>query len=134
MKINPGKCIHADFGPVARANMADLRFFVIGLHPNVALNEGNYLSAWTDQLSRPHLAFADDPVLRRHDSRVTQIGPRQCKRRSLRPQVGAKQKFLGVQHGALALLRFEFGLSRSLAGRARGPDRPGGWLTALSPH
>ncbi len=104
------KRVHADFSRVARADVADLRFFVIGLHPNVALNERNYLSAWTDQLSGAHLAFADDSVFRRYDSRVTQIDSRQCERGSLRIQIGAKQKFLRIEHGTLALLRFEFGL------------------------
>ncbi len=31
-----GKCIHADFGRVARADMADLGFFVIRVYPNIA--------------------------------------------------------------------------------------------------
>ena len=103
------KCIHADFGRIAGAHMANLRFFIVGLHPNVSLNERDYLSAWTDQLSGAHLAFADDPAFRRCDSRVAQIDPSQCECGSLRIQIGVKQKFLGVQHGTLALLRFEFG-------------------------
>ena len=42
------KCIHPYFSRVARADVTDLRFFVISVYPNVALNERDNLSARTD--------------------------------------------------------------------------------------
>ncbi len=103
------KRVHSDFGRVARAHMPELRLLVIGLHPDIFLNQRNYLSARTDQLTGANLAFTDDPALRRQNARVLQVGPRQAERGSLRIQVGAQQQFLRIQHGALALLRFQFG-------------------------
>src|SRR5262249_47549326 len=120
LQTHSRKGIHADIGRVAGAHMADLRFFIVSLHPYVALDERNYLSPWTDQLSRAHSTFADEAACRRRDSRITQLDLSECERRYLRIQIGAKQKLVGVQHSTLALLRFEFGLRAAHVGERSG--------------
>ena len=134
LEMSPRKRIHADFSRVARADVAELSFFVIGVHPNVALNQRNHLGAWTNQLSRAHLAFAHDSVFWRCDPRVTQIDPRQRRAKLSSHSNQSEAKFLRVQYSTLALLRFEFGLVCFPSGRAPEPDRLGGLLTGPSPR
>ena len=97
-----------NLGLIARANLMELRFFVIRFYPNVPLNKRDYLGARTDQLPRTHFALADNSVFRSNDSRIAQIGLRQRERRFLCAQVGAEEEFLRVQHSALTFLCFKF--------------------------
>ena len=59
-------------------------------------------------MSRPHLALTHDSVFRRDNSRIAQIGARQCQRGSPGVPVRAQYLFLGIQDGPLAALRFSF--------------------------
>ena len=73
LKNHSGKGIHADGRWIPHVHMAYLRFFVVGLNPNIALNERDHLRPGTHQLAGAHLAFADESTFRRCDARIAQI-------------------------------------------------------------
>src|SRR5215472_7726229 len=105
-----GKCIHPDCRWITGTDMAYLRFFIVGLHPYIALNERNYLRSRADQLAGPHFPFTDKAAFRRRDSCIVQIDSSQRERCFLRIQVSVKQELLGIQNSTLALLRGDFGI------------------------
>jgi len=106
-----GNRVHSNFRDVAPLDAANLVLQKVCLYPHIALDQRDYLGARAHQLSRPDQALADDPVFRRHDFRIAEIGLRQRQSSFLHFHRCAKLKFLRVEHRSLAPLRFDLRLS-----------------------
>jgi hypothetical protein len=114
-----GKRVHGDGRRIALPDVGHLGLLEIGGDPDVRQrHHRDHLRADIDELTDAHLTLPDQPVGRRHDSRVLEIVAGKLHLRLRRLDLRGKLLFLDVEARQLSLLLIELRIVELQLGRS----------------